>query len=312
MSDTLAFVFPGQGSQAVGMLGGLSVSYAQIKNTFDEASDALGRNIWAMTQEGPAHELNLTQNTQPAILTASVALWRVWQSISDVRPSSMAGDSLGEYSALVCAGSLDFVDAVKLVEQRAAFMQQAAPKGEGAMAAILGLELSILKNVCKQAAGDEVVSAVNYNAPGQVVIAGNTAAVNRAIELAKIEGAKRALLLPVSVPSHCELMVPAAKKIMHTMSTIEFAAPTIPVVHNTDVAEHQKEASIKEALSKQLYTPVRWTESVEALINRNTTTIIECGPGKVLTGLNKRINKSLALYSIGDEVALNKTLEAFS
>ncbi|PHR48427.1 ACP S-malonyltransferase [Cycloclasticus sp.] len=309
-SNKIAIVFPGQGSQAVGMLGDLSAHYNQIKETFDEASQALGRDLWVLAQNGPVEELNQTQNTQPLILTASVAMWRVLQSTAEVAPSFMAGHSLGEYTALVCAGSLDFVDAVKLVEQRAMFMQQAVPEGEGAMAAILGLEVADLVNICNQAAEGETVSAVNFNAPGQVVIAGNTNAVNRAIELAKEQGAKRALPLPVSVPSHCALMAPAAEKLMAVMGGVRFSIPTISVIHNTDVAQHNDASDIKQALMKQLHTPVRWVETVEMLTDAGIDTIIECGPGKVLSGLNKRINKSLALYSLGDERSFNKTIEA--
>lgn len=311
-TNSLAFVFPGQGSQAVGMLGDLSSTYQQIKNTFEEASDVLGRDLWLLAQDGPAEELNLTQNTQPLVLTASVALWRVWRSQSTLLPSFMAGHSLGEYTALVCANSLSFVDAVKLVEQRARFMQQAVPEGEGAMAAILGLEVAALIDICAQAAEGDVVSAVNFNAPGQVVIAGNKAAVNRAIELAKAQGAKRALALPVSVPSHCELMMPASENLLSVMGNIDFATPEMPVVHNTDVAEHRESADIKRALGKQLYTPVRWTETIETLVSHKVSTVVECGPGKVLTGLNKRIDKSLELYSLGDERSLNNTLGALS
>tara|TARA_R110002095_G_scaffold192090_1_gene169934 strand:- start:550 stop:1491 length:942 start_codon:yes stop_codon:yes gene_type:complete len=308
--NSLAFVFPGQGSQAVGMLGDLAATYDQIKITFDEASEVLGRDLWRLAQQGPAEELNLTQNTQPLVLTASVALWRVWRSQSALLPSLMAGHSLGEYTALVCANSLSFVDAVKLVEQRARFMQQAVPEGEGAMAAILGLEVTTLIDICAQAAEGDVVSAVNFNAPGQVVIAGNTAAVNRAIELAKAQGAKRALALPVSVPSHCELMLPASEKLLNVMASINVATPEISVVHNTDVTEHHDADGIKQALGKQLYTPVRWTETIENLVNHKITKVVECGPGKVLTGLNKRIDKSLELYSLGDERSLNNTLGA--
>jgi len=311
-ANKIAIVFPGQGSQSVGMLGDLSSSYPQIQQTFDEASQALGRDLWALAQKGPAEDINQTQNTQPLILTASVAMWRVLQSELTTQPVMMAGHSLGEYSALVCAGSVDFVDAVKLVEQRAMFMQEAVPEGEGAMAAILGLEVESLINICEQAAEGEVVSAVNYNAPGQVVIAGHKAAVNRAIDLAKEQGAKRALPLPVSVPSHCSLMMPAAEKLLTVMSTIEFASPAIPVLHNTDVAQHVDATGIKRALGQQLHTPVRWVETIEALANAGVDTVIECGPGKVLTGLNKRIDKSLRLHSTGDEASLNKTIGALS
>lgn len=311
-SNKIAIVFPGQGSQSVGMLGDLSTTYSQIQETFEEASQALGRDLWALAQNGPAEELNQTQNTQPLILTASVAMWRVLQSKVDVIPTFMAGHSLGEYTALVCAGSLDFVDAVKLVEQRAMFMQQAVPEGEGAMAAILGLEVSDLIEICEQAANGEVVSAVNFNAPGQVVIAGNTEAVNRAIDLAKEHGAKRALPLPVSVPSHCALMQPAAENLLTVMAGVEFSSPQIPVLHNTDVTQHSDSSDIKQALMKQLHTPVRWVETVETLANSGVDTLIECGPGKVLTGLNKRIDKSLELYSLGDERSFNKTIEALA
>lgn len=311
-TDAIAVVFPGQGSQAVGMLGDLANNFKQIKDTFDEASEALGRDLWVLAQNGPVEELNLTQNTQPLVLTASIAMWRVWQSEINIKPAFVAGHSLGEYSALVSAGSLSFVDAVKLVEQRARFMQQAVPEGVGSMAAILGLDVATLIDICDQAAQTDVVSAVNFNAPGQVVIAGNTAAVNRAIELAKEQGAKRALPLAVSVPSHCALMLPAAKELATAMSGIEFSSPEIPVIHNTDVASHSDAGTIKQALAKQLHTPVRWTETVEALVSGEVTTIVECGPGKVLTGLNKRIDKTLTLYSSGDERSFNKTLEALS
>jgi len=311
-TDKIAIVFPGQGSQAVGMLGDLSESYSQIKQTFDEASEALGRDLWALAQDGPSEELNKTQNTQPLVLTASIAMWRVLQSQVDVKPDFLAGHSLGEYTALVCAGSLSFVDAVKLVEQRASFMQQAVPEGEGAIAAILGLSVDDLIAICAEAAQGEVVSAVNFNAPGQVVISGNVAAVGRAIELAKEKGAKRAMQLPMSVPAHCSLMSPAADKLADVMSSVSFNSPNTPVIHNTDVAQHSDVTEIKEALVKQLYTPVRWIETVESLANLGVTTVIECGPGKVLSGLNKRIDKSLELYSLGDERALNKTIEALS
>jgi len=311
-TDAVAIVFPGQGSQAVGMLGDLSNNFKQIKETFDEASDALGRDLWALAQNGPVEELNLTQNTQPLVLTASIAMWRVWQSEVGIKPVFVAGHSLGEYSALVSASSLEFVDAVKLVEQRASFMQQAVPQGVGSMAAILGLDVETLVDICQQAAENEVVSAVNFNAPGQVVIAGNCAAVDRAIKLAKEKGAKRALPLAVSVPSHCALMLPAAEQLSLAMSEIKFSSPDIAVIHNTDVAQHVNSADIKEALAKQLHTPVRWTETIETLVNNGVSTVVECGPGKVLTGLNKRIDKTLELHSFADERSFNKTLEALS
>ncbi|PCI22727.1 MAG: [acyl-carrier-protein] S-malonyltransferase [Piscirickettsiaceae bacterium] len=312
VTNSLAFVFPGQGSQSVGMLSDLAETYPDIKLTFQQASDALERDLWALAQEGPAEQLGLTQNTQPLVLTAGVALWRVWQSQSSIVPAFMSGHSLGEYTALVCGDSLDFIEAVKLVERRASFMQQAVPPGEGAMAAILGLDIEQLINICVQSAQGDVVAAVNYNAPGQVVIAGNTAAVERAIEAAKAAGAKRALPLPVSVPSHCDLMRPAAEQLASAMSAIEFKLPTATVFHNTDVTSHQQGDEIKQALTEQLYTPVRWTETIQKLAVNNVTCVVECGPGKVLTGLNKRIDKSLELHSMGDEKSFNKTLEAFT
>jgi [acyl-carrier-protein] S-malonyltransferase len=297
----LAFVFPGQGSQAVGMLGDLSATYPVIKQTFEEASDALAMDLWQLSQEGPSETLNMTRNTQPVVLTAGVALWRTIQGQLPLSPAYMAGHSLGEYTALVCAGSLDFIEAVKLVEQRANFMQKAVPEGEGAMAAILGLEVGVLIEICASVAQGEVVSAVNINAPGQVVIAGNTSAVNRAIAAAKTQGAKRAMPLPVSVPSHCDLMRTAAESLNQVMDGISFNAPEATVLHNTDVCPHADADGIKQALVKQLYTPVRWTEIVEKLAESGSSIIVECGPGKVLSGLNKRINKELTLLSTGDE-----------
>ncbi|MBQ0724976.1 MAG: ACP S-malonyltransferase [Cycloclasticus sp.] len=312
IDNTLAFVFPGQGSQTVGMLADLAITHSEIKDTFDEASEALGRDLWLLAQEGPADKQNQTQNTQPLVLTASVAIWRIWQKQSTLKPAYMAGHSLGEYTALVCADSLSFIDAVKLVEKRACFMQQAVAEGEGSMAAILGLDLSVLMTICAEAAENEVVSAVNFNAPGQIVIAGNTKAVNRAIELAKAQGAKRALALAVSVPSHCALMEPAATNMSAEMSNVSFSTPNTTILHNTDVASHDDVGSIKNALEKQLYTPVRWTETVETLVKREVTTIVECGPGKVLSGLNKRIDKTLTLHSLTDLNSFSKALEALT
>ena len=309
-NSTIAFVFPGQGSQAVGMLAELAESYPEIKQTFNEASDALGRDLWSLAANGPVEELNKTQNTQPLVLTAGVAMWRVLQQKSPTQPVFMAGHSLGEYTALVCSGSLDFISAVKLVEQRASFMQQAVPEGVGSMAAILGLELDQLTEICNNAAAGEVVSPVNINAPGQIVIAGHVAAVNRAIDAAKEAGAKRALPLPVSVPSHCSLMNPAAEKLAEAMVDIEMLAPQVAVLHNTDVESHVSASEIKGALAKQLYTPVRWTETIQSFTQAGVKTIIECGPSKVLSGLNKRIDKSLSILSTGDVRSFDKTLEA--
>jgi [acyl-carrier-protein] S-malonyltransferase len=309
-NSSTAVVFPGQGSQAVGMLGDLAEVYPQIRQTFDEASEALGRDLWELAANGPVEELNNTQNTQPAVLTAGVAMWRVLQQQLPITPAFMAGHSLGEYTALVCSGSLKFIDAVKLVEQRASFMQQAVPEGIGSMAAILGLELDQLATICDTAAEGEVVSPVNINAPGQIVIAGHLTAVNRAIEAAKEAGAKRAMPLPVSVPSHCALMNPAAEALAKVMEAIDIAAPEIPVLHNTDVQSHKDPIDIKEALAKQLFTPVRWIETVEGFSNSGVSTVIECGPGKILSGLNKRIDKSLSILSTGDVRSFDKTLEA--
>lgn len=312
INNTLAFVFPGQGSQTVGMLADLASAYTEVKDCFGEASEALGRDLWSLAQEGPADKQNLTQNTQPLVLTASVAIWRIWQKQAILKPAYMAGHSLGEYTALVCADSLSFIDAVKLVEKRACFMQQAVAEGEGSMAAILGLELDVLINICDEAAENEVVSAVNFNAPGQIVIAGNTHAVNRAIELAKAQGAKRALALAVSVPSHCALMEPAAAKMSTEMINMTFSTPSMAVLHNTDVLSHSDAPSIKKALEKQLYTPVRWTETIETLVKNKVNTVVECGPGKVLSGLNKRIDKTLELHSLTDLNSFNKALEALT
>jgi len=309
-NSKIAFVFPGQGSQAVGMLGDLAMDYPQIKDTFSEASEALGRDLWALSQDGPVADLNLTENTQPLVLTAGVAMWRVLQHKLGVQPSFMAGHSLGEYTALVCSGALDFVEAVKLVEKRAQYMQQAVPKGVGSMAAILGVELEALIKICDIAAEGEVVAPVNLNAPGQIVIAGNIAAVERAMVASKDAGAKRALPLPVSVPSHCSLMNPAAERLTDTLATIEVSTPSVPVVHNTDVESHQIVADIKLALAKQLYTPVRWIETIESFAASGVDTVIECGPGKVLSGLTKRINKELTGYSTGDVRSFDKTMES--
>ena len=298
MSSSLAFVFPGQGSQAVGMLAELGAQHATIRETFAEASAALGYDLWALTQEGPAELLNQTDKTQPAILTASVALWRLWQAEGGAQPAFVAGHSLGEYSALVAAGSLAFADAVKLVELRGQLMQQAVPAGQGGMAAILGLDDDTVRAACAEAAQGEVVSAVNFNAPGQVVIAGAAAAVARAIEACKARGAKRAMALPVSVPSHCELMRPAAEKFAAAVEGIAWQVPQIAIVQNASAQVPADLAVLKQDLLQQLYSPVRWVESVALLAERGVTELVECGPGKVLGGLNKRCAKGVNTHNL--------------
>ena len=298
MSSSLAFVFPGQGSQAVGMLAELGAQHGSIRETFAEASAALGYDLWALTQDGPAEQLNQTDKTQPAILAASVALWRLWQAEGGAQPAFVAGHSLGEYSALVAAGSLAFADAVKLVELRGQLMQQAVPAGQGGMAAILGLDDDAVRAACAEAAQGEVVSAVNFNAPGQVVIAGSAAAVERAIEACKARGAKRAMALPVSVPSHCALMRPAAEKFAAAVEAIDWKLPQIAIVQNTSAQVPVDLEVLKRDLLAQLYSPVRWVESVVLLAERGVTELVECGPGKVLSGLNKRCAKGVNTYNL--------------
>ncbi|WP_411358489.1 ACP S-malonyltransferase [Pseudidiomarina salilacus] len=288
-----AYVFPGQGSQAVGMLADVAAVYPQVEATFAEASAVLGYDLWELVQAGPAEKLNETHRTQPALLAASVALYRVLEAQGVVAPEWMAGHSLGEYSALVCSGCMEFTDAVALVAKRGEFMQQAVPAGVGAMAAIIGLDDALVEEACAAAAGDQVVSAVNYNSPGQVVIAGHAEAVQRAGDACKERGAKRALPLPVSVPSHCALMQPAAQQLAVELGKITLRTPNIPVVNNVDVKEERDSDAIRDALVRQLYSPVRWTETVQHLVKQGVTEVYEIGPGKVLTGLNKRIDKSL-------------------
>lgn len=303
----LAFVFPGQGSQSVGMMAGWG-ERAEVRTTFQEASDALGQDLWALVTDGPADRLNQTVNTQPAMLAADVAAWRVWQAAGGAAPALVAGHSLGEYAALVAAGSLNFADAIRVVRFRAEAMQAAVPEGVGAMAAILGLDDDAVRAVCSEAAGGEVVEAVNLNSPGQVVIAGNKAAVERAMALAKEKGAKRALPLPVSVPSHSSLMLPAADRLLAHLQGVAIAAPTIPVLHNTDVLGHADPVAIRIALAKQLHTPVRWVETMQALKATGIERVIECGPGKVLAGLAKRIDDSLPALALVDETSLAAAL----
>ncbi|MBI5331222.1 MAG: ACP S-malonyltransferase [Betaproteobacteria bacterium] len=300
-----AFVFPGQGSQSVGMM----THYGDAaRATFDEASAALGQDLWALVSEGPAEALNQTVNTQPVMLAAGVAAWRQWLAQGGAAPALMAGHSLGEYTALVCAGALGFADAVRLVRLRAEAMQSAVPEGVGAMAAVLGLDDAAVVAVCADAAQGEVLAAVNFNSAGQVVIAGHKAAVERGCALAKERGAKRALPLPVSVPSHCALMRPAAEKLLAALNGIEVKAPVIPVLHNADVAAHSAPDAIRDALARQLYSPVRWVETVQAMGAQGVTLIAECGPGKVLAGLNKRILADLPTLAITDAASLGEAL----
>ncbi|NWL80235.1 [acyl-carrier-protein] S-malonyltransferase [Pseudomonas taiwanensis] len=298
MSASLAFVFPGQGSQSLGMLAEQGGQQKLVLDTFAEASEALGYDLWALTQQGPEEQLNQTDKTQPAILTASIALWRLWLSEGGARPAYVAGHSLGEYSALVAAGSLGFADAVKLVERRGQLMQQAVPAGQGGMAAILGLEDADVLAACAEAAQGEVVSAVNFNAPGQVVIAGSAAAVERAIEACKARGAKRAMALPVSVPSHCALMKPAAERFAESVDALDWQAPQIPLVQNVSASVVADLTELKRDLLAQLYSPVRWVESMVSLSERGVTDLVECGPGKVLSGLNKRCVKGVNTHNL--------------
>ncbi|MEI7063524.1 ACP S-malonyltransferase [Dickeya chrysanthemi] len=304
-----AMVFPGQGSQSVGMLAELAEQFPLIKETFDEASSVLGYDVWQLSQQGPAEELNKTWQTQPALLTASVALWRVWQQQGGPLPALMAGHSLGEYSALVCAGVMDFRQAVSLVELRGKLMQEAVPEGTGAMYAIIGLDNDAIAAACAEAAQGQVVSPVNFNSPGQVVIAGNKEAVERAGAVCKAAGAKRALPLPVSVPSHCALMEPAARKLAEALEAITFNTPNVPVVNNVDVRAESAPEAIRSALVRQLHNPVRWTECVEYMSAQGVSSLLEVGPGKVLTGLTKRIVDSLTATAINDPASLSAALE---
>ncbi len=307
MNTELAFVFPGQGSQQLGMLADLAEKHDVIGQTFAEASEVLGYDLWDLVQND-AEKLSQTDKTQPALLTASVAIWRLWQQLGGAQPAYVAGHSLGEYSALVCAGVIKFTDAVELVKLRGEFMQAAVPAGTGAMAAIIGLADDQVVAACESANG--IVSAVNFNSPGQVVIAGHVEAVEEAMANAKEAGAKRALPLPVSVPSHCELMIPAGKKLAEKLESIEFSAPTCTLVQNVTAKAVSDAAIIKANLVSQLSEPVLWTQSVELLSGLGVTSTLECGPGKVLSGLNKRIVKGLGAASLGDLAGLEAALSA--
>jgi [acyl-carrier-protein] S-malonyltransferase len=310
MESHWAVVFPGQGSQSVGMLGALAQARAIVRDTFDEASDVVATNLWELAQHGPAETLNQTEFTQPAMLAAGVAVWRVLAEATSLRPARMAGHSLGEYSALVAAGALEFSDAVALVATRAEAMQAAVPAGAGAMAAILGLDDAAVRELCAAHAEGEVLEAVNFNAPGQVVIAGSAAAVKRAVAAAPAAGAKRSIQLPVSVPSHCALMRPAAERLAARLAITPLRLPDIPVLHNVSAAPVQAVGELRSILAEQLYRPVRWVETVQTMRAGGVKVLIEAGPGKVLTGLAKRIDRDLQLLDLSDEDGLARTLEA--
>jgi [acyl-carrier-protein] S-malonyltransferase len=300
---SFAFVFPGQGSQAVGMLSDFA-DESVVRSTFDMASQVLGYDLWSLTQQGPQDELNNTVVTQPAMLTAGVACWRLWKAQGGADPALMAGHSLGEYTALVCAASLDFESALALVQERARLMQAAVPENNGAMAAVLGLDDDTVQAACLEAAEGEVVEAVNFNAPGQVVVAGVRSAVERAVNAAKQRGAKRALVLPVSVPSHCSLMESAAAKLAQHLAECPMAPPVIPVINNVDVKAESDPSAIRDALGRQLYKPVRWVEVIQSMASQGVGLVVEAGPGKVLMGLTKRIDKQIATQGIYDKSSL--------
>jgi len=306
-----AFVFPGQGSQSRGMMNGYG-DFAAVRDTFTEASDVLKQDLWQLVAEGADADLNATVNTQPIMLTAGVAVYRAWQSQNGAKPAIVAGHSLGEYTALVAAGALSFADALPLVRFRAQCMQQAVPEGVGGIAAILGLDDDVVRAVCAEGAQGEVLEAVNFNSPGQVVIAGNRAAVERGMELAKAKGAKRAIMLPMSVPSHCSLLKGAAEQLRTYLGNVTVQAPAIPVLHNADVASYSDASKIKDALVRQLYSPVRWVETVQAFGKQGITHNVECAPGKVLAGLNKRIDTNQQAMAINDGEALRAALAALA
>lgn len=308
MPPTVAVVFPGQGSQSVGMLSELAMLYPMVADTFGEANDYLGYDLWHIIKEGPAAILDSTTYTQPALLTAAYAVWRLLQNQYPFKPAYLAGHSLGEYTALVCAGVLTFKDALHLVAARAEYMQSAAPMGVGGLAAIVGLEDQQVVTLCLEAAMGEVVAPANYNCPGQVVVAGHLKAVERVIDLAKQAGAKIAKLLPVSVPSHCGLMQPAAWRLAELLANIPFHKPSFSVIHNVDVRVHTEVAKIRHALTQQLFKPVRWVETIQYLEQQEVALIVECGPGKVLTGLNRRIVTQVNTMVVNDQA----TLTAFS
>ena len=312
MKQNLAFVFPGQGSQSVGMLSDLNGAHPVVKQTFDEASETFGQDMWKLAQEGPEQLLAQTELTQPIMFVAGVAAWRAWTAATDIRPALMAGHSLGEYTAYVCAESISLQEGVALVKRRGELMRDACPGGQGKMAAIIGLDDDKTQSVCADAAQDQVVQAVNFNAPGQVVIAGDSAAVDRAIELAKEAGARKAMPLAVSVPCHSDLMKPAAEELAEKLRATAIAAPMIPVVNNIDAKIELNPEQIREKLIVQLYSPVLWVASVNTMVEKGIDTMVECGPGKVLSGMNKRVSRSLSVSSIQDQAGLESTLASLS
>lgn len=310
MKSNLAFVFPGQGSQKIGMLAELAEKYGVVSETFAEASEVLGYDLWDLVQNGTHEEITMTERTQPLLLTASVAVWRIWQQENGAQPALMAGHSLGEWSALVCSGVVAFKDAVRLVRNRGAYMQDAVAPGEGAMAAIIGLDDDIIKAVCAEACQGQEVAAVNFNSPGQVVIAGNAAAVERAIEGCKAAGAKRAMPLPVSAPFHTNLMQPAADRLASEILATEFSAPQVLVVHNVNAQTEGDPEKIKQLMIEQICSPVLWVDCVNTLTSNGIDTVVECGAGKVLSGLCKRIDRSLNSYATEDNDSLAQALTA--
>ena len=311
--STLAFVFPGQGSQKVGMLKDAYDASGAVRETFAEASEAVGYDMWSLIQTGEQSALNMTETTQPVLLASSVALWRAWVEQGGAMPALMAGHSLGEFTALVCAGALGFADAVSLVRQRGAFMQTAVPVGEGAMAAIIGLDDATINETCEEVARQAgVVAAVNFNSPGQVVIAGEAGAVEQAIAALQVAGAKRAMPLPVSAPFHTSMMKPAGEKLAEVLSGISLSTPMIPVVHNVHAGLESDVETIRSLLVEQIYSPVQWTRCVETMVSKGVSHVVECGPGKVLSGLNRRIDKSLTSYNIEEPSALAEALASLS
>jgi len=302
-------VFPGQGSQSTGMLAELAAQHPEVSDTYAEASDMLDYDLWNLVQNGPAEKLNETIVTQPAMLAAGVATWRLWQKLGGALPVAMAGHSLGEYTALVCAGAIEFRDAVELVQRRAEFMQNAVPAGEGAMAAILGLDDQAVRDVCSNAADGGVAEAANFNSPGQVVIAGHRGTIERAIELAKEAGARRAIMLAVSVPSHSTLMLPAGEALAESLQATAIQAPSIPVINAVDATPYTDASDIRQRLTRQVSSPVHWVDTVQRLIADGATSIAECGPGKVLTGLIKRIDRSVRSFCIDSPDALASNLQ---